>query len=95
MPVPAACAAVGHALAPAFEVWEVKITGTASRLNRRFHLPGQIKAPAAGARLPHRRPPHLQKNPTDSPAQLPLSLSLSLSLSLPPDTQLWGFFWCH
>lgn len=33
----------------AFEVWEVKITGTASRLNRRFHLPGQIKAPAAGA----------------------------------------------
>lgn len=37
---------------PAFEVWEVKITGTASRLNRRFHLPGQIKAAAAGARLP-------------------------------------------
>lgn len=36
----------------AFEVWEVKITGTASHLNRRFHLPGQIKGPAAGVRLP-------------------------------------------
>lgn len=34
---------------PAFEVREVKITGTGSRLNRRFHLPGQIKAPTAGA----------------------------------------------
>lgn len=37
---------------PAFEVWEVKITGTDSRLNRRFHLPGRIKAPAAGVCLP-------------------------------------------
>lgn len=36
----------------AFEVWEVKITGTASHLNRRFHLLGQIKGPAAGVRLP-------------------------------------------
>lgn len=57
---------------PAFEVWEVKITGTALRLNRRFHLPGQIKAPAAGARLPYSP---LTPKPTDPPPpQLPLSL---------------------
>lgn len=36
-----------------FEVWEVKITGTASRLNRRFHLSGRIKAAAAGAHTPY------------------------------------------
>lgn len=40
---------VGRGLAQLFEVREVKITGTGSRLNRRFHLPGQIKAPTAGA----------------------------------------------
>lgn len=73
---------------PAFEVWEVKITGTALRLNRRFHLPGQIKALAAGARLPYSP---LTSKPTDPPPpQLPLAL-----LFLSPCTQLWGFFWCH
>lgn len=49
---------------PAFEVWEVKITGTDSRLNRRFHLPGQIKAAAAGARLPYSP---LTSKPTNPP----------------------------
>lgn len=56
---------------PAFEVWEVKITGTASRLNRRFHLPGQIKAPAAGARLPYSP---LTSKPTDPPTSSAPSL---------------------
>lgn len=57
---------------PAFEVWEVKITGTASRLNRRFHLPGQIKAPAAGAGVP--RSP-LTSKPTDPPTSSARSLA--------------------
>lgn len=50
---------MGQALVLPFEVWEVKITGTASHLNRRFHLPGQIKGLAAGVR----RPPNLQTQP--------------------------------
>ncbi|TNN89404.1 hypothetical protein EYF80_000007 [Liparis tanakae] len=70
---------------PAFEVWEVKITGTASRLNRRFHLPGQIKEAAAGARLPYSP---LTSKPTDPPRLL-----TSVSYSLP--SQLWGSCWCH
>lgn len=73
---------------PAFEVWEVKITGTALRLNRRFHLPGQIKALAAGARLPSS--PLTSKPADPPPPQLPLALPF-----LSPCAQLWGFFWCH
>lgn len=35
-------------LSPSFEVWEVKITGTASRLNHRFLSSAESKSPQLG-----------------------------------------------
>lgn len=71
----------GTSPCPAFEVWEVKITGTASRLNRRFHLSGRIKAPAAGTHTPYSP---LTSIPSPHPPLFP-------SAPLNPSTKALGF----
>lgn len=71
----------GTSPCPAFEVWEVKITGTASRLNRRFHLSGWIKAPAAGTHTPYSP---LTSIPSPHPPLFP-------SAPLNPSTKALGF----